>query len=122
MTKGYVSGSLLVNTNTSDSSVAVLTCVVCVCQEVWGYQPCMWRLALVCVGALFSGGLLLLLLYWLPQWSVKSTSSKCALREARVLLLRSTVPPPLTCFFHFALETAICQKCRSYFCTNRESA
>lgn len=58
--------------------------------EVCGYRPCVWRLALVSVGVVCSGGLLLLLLYWLPQWSVKSTSSKCALREARVLLLRST--------------------------------
>uniref|UniRef100_A0A8C6URI2 Cation-transporting ATPase n=1 Tax=Neogobius melanostomus TaxID=47308 RepID=A0A8C6URI2_9GOBI len=59
--------------------------------EVWGYRPCVWRLALVSVGAVCSGGLLLLLLYWLPQWGVKSTSSKCSLREARILLLRSKV-------------------------------
>lgn len=58
--------------------------------EVWGYRPCVWRLALVSVGVVCSGGLLLLLLYWLPQWSVKGTSSKCSLREAHILLLQST--------------------------------
>lgn len=58
--------------------------------EVWGYRPCMWRLALVSVGAVLTGGLLLLLLYWLPQWGVKSTNTKCSLREAHVLLLRAT--------------------------------
>ncbi|XP_072297890.1 polyamine-transporting ATPase 13A3-like [Eucyclogobius newberryi] len=57
--------------------------------EVWGYRPCAWRLALVSVGVVCSGGLLLLLLYWLPQWSVKSTGSRCSLREAHTLLLRS---------------------------------
>uniref|UniRef100_A0AAV2JVL0 Cation-transporting ATPase n=1 Tax=Knipowitschia caucasica TaxID=637954 RepID=A0AAV2JVL0_KNICA len=58
--------------------------------EVWGYRPCPWRLALVSVGVVCTGGLLLLLLYWLPQWSVKSTGSSCSLREAHTLLLRST--------------------------------
>lgn len=58
--------------------------------EVWGYRSCMWKLALVSVGVVFSGGLFLLVLYWLPQWSVKSTCSKCSLKEARILLLRST--------------------------------
>lgn len=58
--------------------------------EVWGYRPCVWKLALVSVGVVCSGGLLLLLLYWLPQWGVKSTSSKCSLKDAHVLLLRST--------------------------------
>ncbi|XP_020772878.2 LOW QUALITY PROTEIN: polyamine-transporting ATPase 13A3-like [Boleophthalmus pectinirostris] len=57
--------------------------------DVWGYRPCPWKLALVSVGVVCSGGLLLLLLYWLPQWSVKSTSSMCSLREAHTVLLRS---------------------------------
>uniref|UniRef100_A0A3B4AHY4 Polyamine-transporting ATPase 13A3 n=1 Tax=Periophthalmus magnuspinnatus TaxID=409849 RepID=A0A3B4AHY4_9GOBI len=59
--------------------------------EVWGYRPCAWRLVLVSVGVVCSGGLLLLLLYWLPQWSVRSTSSICSLREAHTVLLRSRV-------------------------------
>uniref|UniRef100_A0AAY4A9E2 Polyamine-transporting ATPase 13A3 n=1 Tax=Denticeps clupeoides TaxID=299321 RepID=A0AAY4A9E2_9TELE len=58
--------------------------------------PCRWKMALMGLGVLCTGGLLLLLLYWLPEWSVKSTCTRCAVRDARILLLRSTViPPPL---------------------------
>uniref|UniRef100_A0AAQ4Q6W2 Polyamine-transporting ATPase 13A3 n=1 Tax=Gasterosteus aculeatus aculeatus TaxID=481459 RepID=A0AAQ4Q6W2_GASAC len=35
--------------------------------EVWGYRPCLWKRILVGVGSVCSGGLLLLLLYWLPE-------------------------------------------------------
>nr|XP_040027690.1 probable cation-transporting ATPase 13A3 [Gasterosteus aculeatus aculeatus] len=41
--------------------------------EVWGYRPCLWKRILVGVGSVCSGGLLLLLLYWLPEWGVKGT-------------------------------------------------
>ncbi|XP_042560511.1 polyamine-transporting ATPase 13A3-like isoform X2 [Clupea harengus] len=58
--------------------------------EVLGYCVSRWRLALVCVGVLCTGGLLLLLLYWLPEWGVKSTCTPCPLRDAKILLLRST--------------------------------
>ncbi|XP_030629538.1 probable cation-transporting ATPase 13A3 [Chanos chanos] len=58
--------------------------------EVWGYRPCGWKLVLVGLGTLCSGGLLLLLLYWLPKWRVKSTSTCCSLRDAQTLLLRTT--------------------------------
>ncbi|KAJ6654962.1 hypothetical protein lerEdw1_006433 [Lerista edwardsae] len=58
--------------------------------EVSGYSPCCWRLALVSLGTVCSGGLLLLLLYWLPEWSVKWTCRAVPLRDARVLLLRTT--------------------------------
>ncbi|XP_054482995.1 polyamine-transporting ATPase 13A3-like isoform X2 [Anoplopoma fimbria] len=58
--------------------------------EVWGYQPCLWKRILVGVGAVFSGGLLLLLLYWLPEWGVKGTCTHTSLRDAHTLLLRTT--------------------------------
>ncbi|XP_074545231.1 polyamine-transporting ATPase 13A3-like isoform X2 [Halichoeres trimaculatus] len=58
--------------------------------EVWGYQPCMWKMVLVGVGTVCSGGLLLLLLYWLPEWGVKGTCTPTSLKDAHTLLLRST--------------------------------
>ncbi|XP_028284295.1 probable cation-transporting ATPase 13A3 isoform X2 [Parambassis ranga] len=58
--------------------------------EVWGYQPCLWKMILVCVGAVCSGGLLLLLLYWLPEWAVKGTCTHTSLKNAHTLLLRTT--------------------------------
>ncbi|XP_019733551.1 probable cation-transporting ATPase 13A3 isoform X2 [Hippocampus comes] len=58
--------------------------------EVWGYRPCLWKMILVGVGAVCSGGLLLLLLYWLPEWGVKATCTLSSLREAHTLLLRTT--------------------------------
>ncbi|XP_059200492.1 polyamine-transporting ATPase 13A3-like isoform X1 [Centropristis striata] len=58
--------------------------------EVWGYQPCLWKRILVGVGAVCSGGLLLLLLYWLPEWGVKGTCTHTSLRDAHTLLLRTT--------------------------------
>ncbi|XP_061653528.1 polyamine-transporting ATPase 13A3-like isoform X1 [Phyllopteryx taeniolatus] len=58
--------------------------------EVWGYRPCLWKIILVGVGAICSGGLLLLLLYWLPEWGVKATCTLSSLREAHTLLLRTT--------------------------------
>lgn len=60
-------------------------------QEVWGYQPCLWKRVLVAVGAVCSCGLLLLLLYWLPEWGVKSTCTPAPLKDAHTLLLRTTV-------------------------------
>lgn len=60
-------------------------------QEVWGYRPCLWKMILVGVGTLCSGGLLLLLLYWLPEWGVKGTCTQSSLRDAHTLLLRTTV-------------------------------
>uniref|UniRef100_A0A3B4U992 Polyamine-transporting ATPase 13A3 n=1 Tax=Seriola dumerili TaxID=41447 RepID=A0A3B4U992_SERDU len=59
--------------------------------EVWGYRPCLWKMILVGVGAVCSCGLLLLLLYWLPEWGVKGTCTHTSLRDAHTLLLRTTV-------------------------------
>ncbi|XP_076000643.1 polyamine-transporting ATPase 13A3-like [Genypterus blacodes] len=58
--------------------------------EVWGYRPCLWKRILVGIGVVFTGGLLLLLLYWLPEWGVKGTCTHTSLRDAHTLLLRST--------------------------------
>ncbi|XP_010902495.1 probable cation-transporting ATPase 13A3 isoform X2 [Esox lucius] len=59
--------------------------------EVWGYRRCPWKMVLVGVGTVCTGGLLLLLLYWLPEWGVKGTCSRSAtITEAQILLLRST--------------------------------
>uniref|UniRef100_A0A8C7DUZ7 Polyamine-transporting ATPase 13A3 n=1 Tax=Oncorhynchus kisutch TaxID=8019 RepID=A0A8C7DUZ7_ONCKI len=40
---------------------------------------------------LCTGGFLLLLLYWMPEWCVKATCSRTTVREAEVVLLQSTV-------------------------------
>ncbi|KAM4551196.1 polyamine-transporting ATPase 13A3-like isoform 1-T1 [Odontesthes bonariensis] len=58
--------------------------------ELWGYRPCLWKMILVGVGVVCSGGLLLLLLYWLPEWGVKGTCTRTSLRDAHTLLLRTT--------------------------------
>lgn len=60
-------------------------------QELQGYRLCRWRLALVGLGVLCTGGFLLLLLYWMPEWCVKSTCTRTTVRDAEVVLLRSTV-------------------------------
>uniref|UniRef100_A0A8C3A0I7 Polyamine-transporting ATPase 13A3 n=1 Tax=Cyclopterus lumpus TaxID=8103 RepID=A0A8C3A0I7_CYCLU len=59
--------------------------------ELQGYRLCRWRLALVGLGVLCTGGFLLLLLYWMPQWCVKATCTRTTARDAEVVLLRSTI-------------------------------
>uniref|UniRef100_A0A3P9BAR9 Polyamine-transporting ATPase 13A3 n=1 Tax=Maylandia zebra TaxID=106582 RepID=A0A3P9BAR9_9CICH len=59
-------------------------------QEVSGYRPCLWKMILVGAGVICSGGLLLLLLYWLPEWGVKSTCTQTTLKDAHTVLLRTT--------------------------------
>ncbi|KAL0966747.1 hypothetical protein UPYG_G00299650 [Umbra pygmaea] len=59
--------------------------------EVWGYRRSPWRMVVVGVGTMCTGGLLLLLLYWLPEWGVRGTCTRSVtIREAQTLLLRST--------------------------------
>lgn len=58
--------------------------------ELQGYRLCRWRLVLVGLGVLCTGGFLLLLLYWMPQWCVRSTCTRTTARDAEVVLLRST--------------------------------
>uniref|UniRef100_A0A671XK01 Polyamine-transporting ATPase 13A3 n=1 Tax=Sparus aurata TaxID=8175 RepID=A0A671XK01_SPAAU len=72
----------------SDTGRSTVNTDIC---EVWGYQPCLWKMILVGIGAVCTGGLLLLLLYWLPEWGVKGTCTHTSVRDAHTLLLRSTV-------------------------------
>ncbi|XP_041119543.1 probable cation-transporting ATPase 13A3 isoform X2 [Polyodon spathula] len=58
--------------------------------DVSGYRLCRWKLAIVGVGVVLTGGFLLLLLYWMPEWCVKATCTRTTIREAEVVLLRST--------------------------------
>ena len=49
-------------------------------------------MVLVAVGAVCTGGLLFLVLYWLPEWGVRLTCTRTPfIRESQTLLLRSTV-------------------------------
>uniref|UniRef100_A0A8C5FQ55 Probable cation-transporting ATPase 13A3 n=1 Tax=Gadus morhua TaxID=8049 RepID=A0A8C5FQ55_GADMO len=91
-------------------------------QEVWAYRPCVWKRVLVGFGAAASGGLLLLLLYWLPEWRVKATCNASPLRDARTLLLRATVGhstlPLITVlnpFYIFQLFSVILWSFDSYY-------
>ncbi|XP_046905428.1 polyamine-transporting ATPase 13A3 isoform X1 [Hypomesus transpacificus] len=58
--------------------------------ELQGYRLCRWRVALVGLGVLCTGGFLLLLLYWMPEWCVKATCTRTTVRDAQVVLLQST--------------------------------
>uniref|UniRef100_G3P3W1 Polyamine-transporting ATPase 13A3 n=1 Tax=Gasterosteus aculeatus aculeatus TaxID=481459 RepID=G3P3W1_GASAC len=77
--------------------------------ELQGYRLCRWRVALVGLGVLCTGGFLLLLLYWMPEWCVKSTCTRTTARDAKVVLLRSTVSlssaPPLLYFLQIRYFT-----------------
>uniref|UniRef100_A0A4W6DSV2 Polyamine-transporting ATPase 13A3 n=1 Tax=Lates calcarifer TaxID=8187 RepID=A0A4W6DSV2_LATCA len=75
--------------------------------ELQGYCLCRWRLALVGLGVLCTGGFLLLLLYWMPEWCVKSTCTRTTARDAEVVLLRSTSLPLLSllCFLQIRYFT-----------------
>uniref|UniRef100_A0A8C7C2W6 Polyamine-transporting ATPase 13A3 n=1 Tax=Oncorhynchus kisutch TaxID=8019 RepID=A0A8C7C2W6_ONCKI len=56
--------------------------------ELQGYRVCRWRVAVVSLGVLCTGGFLLLLLYWMPEWCVKATCTRTTVREAEVVLPR----------------------------------
>uniref|UniRef100_A0A8C0YVR8 Polyamine-transporting ATPase 13A3 n=1 Tax=Cyprinus carpio carpio TaxID=630221 RepID=A0A8C0YVR8_CYPCA len=58
--------------------------------ELSGYRLCRWKLVLVGLGGLCTGGFLFLLLYWMPEWCVKATCTRSAVRDADVALLQST--------------------------------
>nr|XP_028587784.1 probable cation-transporting ATPase 13A3 isoform X2 [Podarcis muralis] len=63
--------------------------------KIYGYTFCRWKMVLVAVGVLCTGGFLLLLLYWMPQWRVKATCRRTSLRGSKVVLLRTTVSAAL---------------------------
>ncbi|KAM9582993.1 polyamine-transporting ATPase 13A3 isoform 3-T5 [Trichechus inunguis] len=58
--------------------------------EVYGYNLCRWKLALVSLGVVCTGGVLLLFLYWMPEWRVKATCVRAAVKDCEVVLLRTT--------------------------------
>ncbi|XP_072819074.1 polyamine-transporting ATPase 13A3 isoform X3 [Vicugna pacos] len=58
--------------------------------EIHGYNLCRWKLAVVSVGVVCTGGFLLLLLYWMPEWRVKATCVRAAVKDCEVVLLRTT--------------------------------
>uniref|UniRef100_A0A8C5SXZ0 Polyamine-transporting ATPase 13A3 n=1 Tax=Laticauda laticaudata TaxID=8630 RepID=A0A8C5SXZ0_LATLA len=58
--------------------------------KIYGYNFCRWKLVFVAGGVLCSGGLLLLLLYWMPEWRVKASCQRASLRHCQVVLLRTT--------------------------------
>ena len=49
-----------------------------------------WKLAIVSLGVICTGGFLLLLLYWMPEWRVKATCIRAAVKDCEVVLLRTT--------------------------------
>uniref|UniRef100_A0A673TCD6 ATPase 13A3 n=1 Tax=Suricata suricatta TaxID=37032 RepID=A0A673TCD6_SURSU len=58
--------------------------------EIYGYNFCRWKLAIVSLGVVCTGGFLLLLLYWMPEWRVKATCVRAAIKDCEVVLLRTT--------------------------------
>ncbi|XP_041503105.1 probable cation-transporting ATPase 13A3 isoform X2 [Microtus oregoni] len=58
--------------------------------EIHGYNLCHWKLAMVSIGVICTGGFLLLLLYWMPEWRVKATCVRAAVKDCEVVLLRTT--------------------------------
>ncbi|XP_036895871.1 probable cation-transporting ATPase 13A5 isoform X1 [Sturnira hondurensis] len=58
--------------------------------EVFGFQTRNLRRALCLTASVLTCGVLLLVLYWRPQWRVWATCVPCPLQEADTLLLRTT--------------------------------
>ncbi|KAM9089924.1 LOW QUALITY PROTEIN: putative cation-transporting ATPase 13A5 [Megaptera novaeangliae] len=57
--------------------------------EVFGYQTQNLRRALCLITSVLTCGVLLLLFYWKPQWSVWANCIPCSLQEAETILLRT---------------------------------
>ncbi|XP_023653854.1 polyamine-transporting ATPase 13A3-like isoform X2 [Paramormyrops kingsleyae] len=58
--------------------------------EISGYRMCRWKLFLVGLGAVGTGGFLLLPLYWMPHWLLRATCSRATIGDADMVLLRTT--------------------------------
>ncbi|XP_077866411.1 polyamine-transporting ATPase 13A3 [Saccoglossus kowalevskii] len=54
----------------------------------YGYKQSAGRTILTYLGIFCSGGLLLLIFYWKPEWSLKAQYIRCSLREAEAVLLK----------------------------------
>ncbi|XP_063297778.1 probable cation-transporting ATPase 13A4 [Pelobates fuscus] len=59
-------------------------------KEIFGYRLSIPWIILCVVGYFLTGGILLLLFYWKPEWSVWSNCVPSSLEKANVVLLRST--------------------------------
>ncbi|XP_053316355.1 probable cation-transporting ATPase 13A4 [Spea bombifrons] len=58
--------------------------------EIFGYKISIPWIILCVIGYFVSGGILLLLFYWKPEWSVWSNCVPSSLEKANVVLLRTT--------------------------------
>ncbi|XP_072266254.1 probable cation-transporting ATPase 13A4 [Pyxicephalus adspersus] len=58
--------------------------------EIFGYRVSIPFIILCVIGYFVSGGILLLLFYWKPEWSVWSNCVRSSLEKANVVLLRTT--------------------------------
>ncbi|XP_075056985.1 putative cation-transporting ATPase 13A4 [Mixophyes fleayi] len=58
--------------------------------DIFGYRTSTCRTVVCIIGYIFSLGFLLLLFYWKPEWHVWANCIPCSLREANVVLLRTT--------------------------------
>ncbi|KAM3931841.1 putative cation-transporting ATPase 13A4 [Leptodactylus fuscus] len=58
--------------------------------EIFGYRISVPWIVLCVIGYCLSGGILLLLFYWKPEWSVWANCVPSSLKEANVVLLRTT--------------------------------
>ncbi|XP_056421370.1 probable cation-transporting ATPase 13A4 [Hyla sarda] len=58
--------------------------------DIFGYRTSTCRKTLCICGYIFSLGFLWLIFYWKPEWHVWANCIPCSLREADVVLLRST--------------------------------
>ncbi|XP_075720181.1 putative cation-transporting ATPase 13A4 [Rhinoderma darwinii] len=58
--------------------------------DIFGYRSSTCRKSLCICGYIFSLGFLWLIFYWKPEWHVWATCIPCSLREADVVLLRTT--------------------------------
>ncbi|ELK31573.1 Putative cation-transporting ATPase 13A5, partial [Myotis davidii] len=59
--------------------------------EVFGYQTQSLRRAVCLIASVLTCGVLMLVLYWRPQWRVWATCIPCPLQEADTVLLRTTL-------------------------------
>ncbi|XP_068137270.1 probable cation-transporting ATPase 13A4 isoform X2 [Hyperolius riggenbachi] len=58
--------------------------------EIFGYRISIAWIILCIIGYIVSGGILLLLFYWKPEWSVWANCVPSSLEKANVVLLRTT--------------------------------
>ncbi|XP_056421368.1 probable cation-transporting ATPase 13A4 [Hyla sarda] len=67
-----------------------LKCRMWIGKEIFGYRISVPWIILCVIGYCISGGILLLLFYWKPEWSVWANCVPSSLEKANVVLLRTT--------------------------------